>query len=366
MPQVLAPAYPPNAPYSQGPSSRGSQVADTIPQFDHSAKDLLRKTLEDPFGGPGSHVEEWYYALMEQCPLLSFRETAYPKLHKGEAPSSYPLGLFVGSICADEGISDQELDPLSALLDWRRHGLADGWPELGLMFSLTDRHHLAKVPRGKSVFRVHPLYMPRYAPDLPEDFQPHDALSLLERFDPYAAIGERFMRLRDERFAARSQDDDTAFQGRLNKLLDDLGLKGRRPGGEISDAAAKILDAEAQALIGLFWALPVPDPSEPTLKLLRDENITHSEGQHLWAARLAIPVLSAKEVAGLIRFRTSLEGKTNQELKAGPRKFSIFLLYRRLRMKWNTFTRKVTGMEAFERTRTYLEDHGNPIDSEPT
>ena len=93
--------------------------------------------------------------------------------------------------------------------------------------------------------------------------------------------------------------------------------------------------------------------------------MSNAEEQQLWAARLALPVLSTKEIIGLIRYRSSLEDKSEAERKEGPRRFSVFLLSRRLGIEVKTFARKVRGGPASDRIAAYVEAHGNPIDWPP-
>ena len=335
-------------------------MALTIPAFDKKAKDAFLRTLADPFLNSG-HSAVWFQALVRTCPLLSFRRPAYRALHSRDIMSSYPLGLFVGSVCADDGVSDAELDPLSKLLDSYRMGLAWGVPDIAVIHSLSNGQSLDQTRIPISGFRTHP----NYELHLSEDLDPNQLRTFLGEYDAYADIGRRLMRLRDSRLAARTESETRAYEEGKQWTLDELGLGGRRPEGVIWGDAAKQLDAEARVLFGFLLASELPDPSEHTVRVLRQEGVADEAERALWAARLALPILSAKEIGGLSRYSSSLADKTRLVREAGHRRFSIFLLARRLRMDEYSFARKVRSDSASRPIRSYIKEFGNPIDWAP-
>ena len=299
-------------------------MADTTPAFDDNACDLLRRTLEDPFGGPGSHVEEWFKLLRKQFPLWSFNSHAYhqqlhvvPNLPRTAQdpihfpfapPTTYPLQQFLDSVTRDE-IGDEARRPvrLFYLLDRWRVGLGQlrqlvSSPLLpGSLEPLDADEGLLERTLFSPSNTGRPLTLE--AEDLPGPAEPEGPDD-----EPiqghYEELGRDLLQhVEAIAFAFDSEAREDAEKRRdefLTHIRARMGKKGGRwekyPGAEI----IKPIYDEGVRLIELVWKVSGWPISSEARRTFDNLGVSARKKQRLWCLRLALPVLSFREAVYLV------------------------------------------------------------------
>jgi hypothetical protein len=321
------------------------------------AKALLAKTLSDPFAyHPETHVRDWFQFLVEQFPLWSFQPRAFAALHEKDRPVTYPLPLIIESILKDdledEGVATdgpQALDPLSAAVDRRRCAIAE-----------EDAHDSAILNREDDwQVRLAPGYTRlRFAADLAH--AEGDSNGREDFLSPYEDVGRELVRLIEAREAARGTQERQEAQKELDEFLDSIAVKVRkgRPAEGPSEEICKALVTEGRKLLTLCWDMLPAEISGTTKQVLAKEGVIGEDEIQLWATRLALPVLSRPEILALkVQHEEAANWKTALP-RPTPRRLTIWILARRLRMKPVTLADKMLGSEAAE----YFAGKPNPVD----
>lgn len=314
---------------------------------DADAQGLLAATLRDPFmGGSSSHAQKWFEYLISQYPLLTFQTQAYLRLHESPLPITYPLARFVQSIPTDEGfrLGTIHLGPLDATLDRRRRALSQGTVQPDKWDS--DGAGTGLLADGAPCFLPEEVaYVPYRGPMANEAFQ-----------SPYASLGYQVLAYAEDwRFAANA-DQRAEIEAQWQPFLTDIGAKVmKKPSEGVPEAVARALRAEAVALIEQCWHALQFDVSEATEEILARHGVPRSETS-LWAAQLAVPVLSRAEIQAL----QSESGKERSWSRGDgkhptAKRFVVWVLAHRLADEPARIARRAFGTHAME----YFEEKVN-------
>ncbi len=319
---------------------------------EEDAKALLDQTLRDPLAGyPETRVPEWFNLLIRRFPLWAFQRFSYLKLQQSGLPTTHPLPLIVESILKDEGLrpdKERSLNPLPTTLDRRRISIAYGFPE-------SWRSSYQLMPGGPCLFREVPdLSNPNF-----EDMDPPDAPGWY--VPPYVETGLELVRLVEARESARDKKGRQEARNALDEFLASVAAKlGKgRPAAGPSVATLKALIAQGRELLQLCWEIFPLDVSDTTQEILAAKDVSDPEAQRLWAARLALPILSLPEILALKdqSGRARTWGKRAE--RPTPRRLTVWLLAHRLRMHADTVARKALGADASQ----YFRGKPNPVDA---
>jgi hypothetical protein len=312
-----------------------------VPPNTPDPRALLAQTLRDPLAyHPATHVRAWLQLLSDRFPMLSFHPRAYRRLHKSELPTTYPLRVVIESILGDEGINPEGdvLDPVAALLDRRRSGLA------------AER---IEVEIGEPV-GGHTRFLPSRVCDLvfDEAESEHGGGGVVS---PYEELGRELVTyVEDLQFAPRKTERKAA-KNALAKFMRAVGaaLSTGKPVDGAPEAILKALLTETRDLGELCWeVLPGLAISDRTNDIMSAYNVPDKE-KALWSLRLALPVFSRRELAALLSAIVPWAVPTPT-----PRVFAIWLLAYRLGIGAPSLARKLLGSKAGASFR----GRKNPID----
>ncbi len=348
------------------------------PQTD--PKLLLAEAARQPFTGPpATAVEDWFRVLAEHFPLWAFQRWAFANLHAMPVPVTYPLGQFVRSILIDENFdleevqrrlfarmmgmgkdreatradeADNRIGPLDAELDRRRMGMAEG--TFSVSTFVEGAHGQRRLAPGYRSF------LPESVCDLgdwwpPDPEVPYDTGG---SFDGYEYIGRELLRHVEALRFAIDKNQRLRAQSSLDRFLKDLGAKlshHRPTEGPHKDLIEELFQ-QGRKLLEVCWN-PPGEVSKETGEILRREGVKGSD-VGLWALRLALPVLSRREIVALGHECA----KAAQHQRAGayptPRRFTIWLLAHRLGLSAMGLARRVLNTDDAK----YFHSR-NPIDA---
>jgi hypothetical protein len=249
--------------------------------------------------------------------------------------------VITESILTDDDLDPEgeALDPLPALVDQRRHGLAVQEIEVGVVAGSYAR------------------FLPSHIDDL-AFFEPDSEHTIGGWVSPYEELGRELLRLVEAfRFADKTnrQSAKTALHSFLQAIQAKLSRR-RPPEGPPLRVLGGLL-AEARGLFGIcFGALREFEISDSTRRVLGAQHVP--AGQALsWSARLALPVFSRKELSAM--WRVAREDP-REAITPPPtaRKLAVWLLAHRLQMHAPFLARKLLGNAAVRDFRRVP----NPID----
>jgi hypothetical protein len=292
---------------------------------------LFRQVLEDPFGlKTRDHIDQWHYLLMSEFPLWPFQAWAYDAILRPRIPSNYPHQRMIDSIVADDGMAARGLlpgkpkllEPLELAVDNRRYALASQGrygPGTGKLSS--SARQLLPLQAAQSQFnRLYPLAEP--ADD-----------------DAIYNIGRKAIHQLEHWLANRGKEAIAQRDRFWKDLAQELGIviKRGRPAALVGTLLQDLTN-QGHQLMELCWTSRSL-VTQKTVKVLKDQGVTTEEEIELWAARLALPVLSLPEIESLREQPT----KASDGRRPTPRRFAIWLLEHRLGIDATTIARQVSG-----------------------
>ncbi len=326
---------------------------------------LFLQVLEDPFGlKTRDHIDQWHHLLMSQFPLWAFQAWSYKAHLKPQIPSNYPLQLMIDSIVTDEGMSPREvlpgksklLKPLELSVDKRRYALAaqgryaPGAAKPGL--STNRPYERLRLRSGHSQFnRLYPLVDP-------VDYGKHQGQDPFGEF--HTSVGREAVYLVERWIAAMERQETKKAKARLAQfwrdIAQDLGvvISRGRPVGLVGKLLEDLV-SQGRELMQLCWRsrfLVTPE----TVGVFGGQKVTTDDEIQLWAARLALPIMSLPEIEALRRESTKASG-TPSGKRPTPLRFTIWLLEHRFGMRATTVARKVSGYNS----SVYFTRRTNPI-----
>lgn len=307
------------------------------------AQRLLAATLREPFPATrrADYVSEWIDYLAETWPLWSFQRARYVELEGSGWFSTEALRQIVHTLRSDDGVAKlKKLSPLETELDHRRYRFARAvLPNVAIPALPLASDELRS---GSCLFcRLHFLGL-----------EPEGGYA-----EEYEKVGLQFMlhvvKLRNSAKGARARAERGIL--RFARSLAKQGRRGRRQEGP-SKPLLKALVAEGRELIEVCWhalGSPWPAASQPFRRLgLRDAEIRD------WSARLALPVLSSCQITALCaEISRAATWPSTKGGRPTARRFTIWVLSRRLKLDARSLARKALGTAASERFRGQ-----NPID----
>ncbi len=329
---------------------------------------LLERALADPFillsdeeaQEPLTHVEDWFQFLLEQFPLWAFQPHAFRALHDSDLPTTHPLPTIIRSILQDDGIDpddQQALELLVAEIDRRRYGLLRYDTGSSLLRSLDEEDD-----------RLHPgwtLFLPS-KPDL-STWEPESEHTVGGLYSPYEEIGRELVALVEAREQAEAGSSERReADAELDGFLRDLGVTVGRRGAPYKGAPKSIrieLVQQGVALFTLCWNHLPANPSPRTREILRANDASDDPQEIvLWAAQLALPILSRREIQVLTQ--QALEASSlgpGAALPPTPEDFSVRVVARRLSTAATTLAKEfddTTASNRFKDAPNPFEDNG--------
>lgn len=357
------------------------------PTSDQSERHILQRVLSDPLGLHGTkHLDSWHTLIKECYPLWAFQAARFMKLHRkaktdllGESidnganwrgralfgwpyvlPTAFPLRALVNSILSDEGFPEagdrKWLTPLEYRIDLDRCSLA-GVSYTNPFLSVAE---LQRQPRYQARF---PSFSPRNAAVQTDASGEYDSNDPSTYRSPYEDIGENYAELVENWVSARDPVERAQWYDKIedfrNRLAGEIGVtvigRGRRPEGP-NKAILKALVKEGRVLFELCWKPPV-EVSPETDKALADLGAPPEEHE-AWALRLALPVLSGKEVAALQReWRKAHSQRRGGGERPTALRFTVWSLAHRLGLPAPVVARKALHTDAPQ----YFVNRQNPI-----
>jgi hypothetical protein len=311
-----------------------------------SGASLLRRAISDPFiilsasdGTDGFFLWDWARHLRSSFPLWCFRPHSFAALHRGELPTTHPLGQIIRSVVADESAecSNESFaldgpDALPLILDSRRCSLADARAA-----GFSDQ-----VDRDSDRYRLIGCFGARFSrlldgPVLASSEEDTE-YSSGGYASPYEDIGLRIVQLVEARASAVPGTDDwRAASAQIEGYLRDLAIRVPGRPTNLRDAAARRIVDEGEELVRLVASAVGEklEVSDLTRQVLESFGIQSSE-MFAWALRLVVPCFSGLELQALEAARRDWRGRPD----AFPRDFAVRLLAHRLRLPAATIARK--------------------------
>lgn len=322
---------------------------------------LFERALREPFAHDA--VDEWLRALMRCFPLWSFQAWAFAELQDSKLPTNYPLQLIIERICEDERLTVGQrliLEPLEATLDHRRYKLADsgrhGTP--GKVPTKSSLHpgtyESMPLPRRESSFnRIYPLPVEPW----------HDPDQDPSHLEPDAEVGKQLRQLTMARNdAAPGSSERAQAQEALDEFLASMGVpQGPGKPVRIAEAQLKALVAQGRDLFELCWPVLPAKVSQGALDIVAEHGVGDGQERELWATRLALPILSRRELEGLLAQIRQARTWSRTGPKPTARLFTVWPLARRLRLKPTFIADRTLGSKA----REYFVGEPNPIQASP-
>ena len=312
----------------------------------HEGRALLGAAISDPFfllEDEERPVQGWFSFLTDHFPLATFRRDAYLGLANPDLPTTYPLARILQSVLADEGWQgwdfhwekDKTRWALEFNLNARRKEFAT--TNSSLFFSCRAKREEDGEWRFEEVHALHGLTEVEPIMDWDED-GPTGAYS------PFEEIGRESVALIEDRDSKEAGTEEAKEAqraiDRFHKLISARRGRGRPPTGT-TDEIMGALYREGTDLLAIIQAGFAACPSDGTRKFLSAHGIDEDAEQEFWATHLALPMLSARELAALYQYT----GRINW---LSPRRVWILFLAHRFNLSGPQVARRVVGSDEEE------------------
>ena len=204
------------------------------------------------------------------------------------------------------------------------------------------------------------LFLPS-KPDL-RSWEPEFEHTIGGLISPYEEIGLELVALVEAREHSTPGTERREADKALKDFLRDLGVTVGRRGAPYKGAPKSVrieLVQQGVALFTLCWSQLPANPSQRTREILRANNASDDPQEiALWAARLALPILSRREIHVLTQ--QALEARSlgpGAALPPTPEDFSVWVVARRLSTAATTIAKEFDDTTASNR----FKDVPNPF-----